>query len=175
MKVIKLEIAGNTKFEPEVLIDGKKYGYKKDKYNHRIYTIETDKNELDLQICKWHEEESDIHWLFSIIFFIISLFGIFDIRDSKNANSLKFKSKIRLDDSKQEYHSKIVLAAFQKDQIALDIQGDLLIEDNDTNKYFIDQSVLYRKEKNKKIKKYIFLSIFLLVIVMLALKFIMEG
>ena len=151
MRRVTLELAG-YKFEPEIRIDGKLIKAKKNKDKRYVYIIETEKEELDLDIYKWYEEESDYWLVASLIFYVITIFGIFDIKKDKNCRSLKYKGKLLLPEDK-EYHAKIVMAEYIPNQLAFGVAGDQVIEDNDSNKYFDDEVVLSRRKSAKKIKK----------------------
>ena len=105
MRKVTLEVAG-YKFEPEIRVDGKLIRAKKNKEKRMVYTLETEKSELELDIYKWYEEESKLWLLMTIVFYLISLFGILDIKKEKFCRSLKYKGKLLLPEDK-EYNTKI--------------------------------------------------------------------
>lgn len=172
MKIINIEFAGDTAFNPELKVDGKKCKKKKVGQGRKVFTLETDKDELDIELYKWHEEESSLWLVMSLLFFIISIFGIFDIHQPRFSNSLKYRGKIKLDNTKEEYNTKIVLGNFKKDAKAFDVLGDQIIESNESNKYFVDELVETRKTKIRKIKKTIRILAFIIVILLLVLSLI---
>lgn len=163
MKKLTLVIGGNTNFNPSVLINGCNLKYKEDKRGNKSYEIESEKDEIDIEIFKWFDIESK-HWLLtSIIFYIISFFGLFDIRDNKKPYSLKYKGKIKLNE--EENNLKVMLNSFKPDELAFVFEGNCALEANETNKYFIDENVVSRRKKLKKVKKIIRLVVLALVII----------
>ena len=161
MRKVTLEVAG-YKFEPEIRVDGKLIRAKKNKEKHMVYVIETEKSELELDIYKWYEEESKLWLLMTIVFYLISLFGILDIKKEKFCRSLKYKGKMLLPEDK-EYNTKIVMADYVANELAFGVAGDQIIEDNDSNKYFEDELVISRRKKAKTIKKFLTIGIILVV------------
>ena len=153
MKKLTLVLAGNLNFAPYVLIDNKKIKFKKNRMGHRIYEIETDKEEVEIEIFKWFEIESK-HWMFfSLFFFMISFFGLFDVNDDKLPYSLKYKGKIKINE--EDNYLKIILNSFRPGERAFVWEGNCSIDYNDTNIYFIDNMVVERRKKIKKLKRII--------------------
>jgi len=152
MKKIVLEFLGNLNFNFYVKIDEKLVDLKRLPNGHKIYEFESEKDELDIEIFKWYEEESKIWWLMGIIFYLISFFGIFDVRKGKTANTLKYKGKIKLLGDHDSYHTFIKVERFLNDNKAFTPSGDQTIIDNDTNRYYVDELVKKRRKKLKKIK-----------------------
>lgn len=60
-----------------VLVDGKRIKDKK-KRGSTIYKCKSDKNMIDVNIFNIVELDSKIWWLWSIFYFVIGIFGIFD-------------------------------------------------------------------------------------------------
>lgn len=167
MKKLTLIISGNTSFEPNILIDNKKLKYKKNKMRNRIYQIETDKDEIDIEMYKWFEIESK-YWLFThIFFFIISFFGLFDIKENRKPYSLKYKGKIKLSEGENEL--KIILNPFKPNEQSFVWEGNCSVDYNDTSKYFIDEGVNEKRRKLKKIKKTIKLCVLAILIIITVL------
>lgn len=164
MRKLVLSVTGNINFNPLILVDNRKVKFKKNKSNEIIYETETNKDELKIEIFKWFETE-DKHWmLWSIIFFIISFFGVFDIKDDAKPYSLKYKGNIKL--KEEENFLKITLNSFKPNELAFVFDGNCFLESNGTNKYFIDENVINKRKKIKKIKKTIgFCFIMFIVIV----------
>ena len=79
MNNINIKIAGaNDKFRPNVFIDGKEVKYTKNNNGALELNYATEKDSIEISICKYLEISGKLWFLMSLFFFVISLFGIFD-------------------------------------------------------------------------------------------------
>lgn len=167
MKKLILTVAGNSFFNADILIDDNYIYPIKKKKGIKTYEIETDKNELEIKINTLNELNSK-HWLaIHIFFFIVSLFGIFDIKDKKKNYSINYKGKLKLID--EEPNIKIIFKSCKVNEPAFRIEGNCELENNDSNKYFIDEEIAEKKKilKTIKIVSWILLVIILITIFIL--------
>ena len=169
MKRLELIVKGNTALNPVFAIDNQVITPKKGENRSKVYAFETEKDEVDVSIYTWYEIEGKRWLLISIIYFIISLFGLFDVKENKKMLSLKYNGKVKL--VNQENVVNLTFSGIKKDSIAFKIDGDM--EDNETNKYYSDDELVRRKNLLKKIKKFILIGaaiililIFILIIVL---------
>lgn len=153
MKKITFIVNGNYLLNPIITLDNKILKFKKGNNFNRICEVEVDKDELEIQICKWHELEGKHWFVFSLFFFFISLFGIFDIKQDKVIYSIKCKGKLRCNEQDSTCH--ITLLPFKIGEPIFNYQGNCDIIDILDNKYFIDEEITRRNNLLKKIKKII--------------------
>lgn len=78
MNRFTLSLFGFAAFRPTVLIDGKTVQCKKNAYGNYTCTLETDKKSVNVTVCKYLEINGRFWFLFSLLFFIIGVIGIFD-------------------------------------------------------------------------------------------------
>lgn len=98
MKTLNITLKGASKLSPNVLVDGEFVKLKKNQFGNYIASIETEKSEVDLVIQKYHELSGNLWFLMSVLFFVISLFGLFDIRYGKNNCVIDSKFHIKLNE-----------------------------------------------------------------------------
>lgn len=77
-------------------IDGEKIKFKKDKYGHYIYELETPAQTCELKVYKYLEINSSFYWFWQILFFFISIMGIFDKPVDKHCIALEYIATITL-------------------------------------------------------------------------------
>lgn len=163
MKKLNLVVVDKTNFNPSIIIDNRVCKYTIDEKGNKKFEIQTDKNELDVEIFKWFEIERK-HWIFtSFIFFFISFFGMFDIKYNDKPYDLKYKGKVILNEEENDVN--VVLRPFKPNEKAFMFEGNCDVVDNETNKYFINDVVVNRRNKLKKVKKRIKLGVFGLAII----------
>ena len=158
MKRLNLKITNNTSIDAYFLVDGAKPKFKKNEYGSYISVIETEKDEVEIKIYEWNEYKSSWWFLTSLLYFIISFFGIFDIRIDKRFRSVDCDFKIKL--SSEENNLKLTYNGFKEDCAAILHDGNCEIE-MISNKYYID-----KKSKTRyKIMKWLKLVIWLIAII----------
>ena len=71
----------------------------KDKQGHETYICETANPTVDIKLYKYLEVNNPAYFLWQILFYLISIFGLFDKRPDKGCTILKYHSTITLDGS----------------------------------------------------------------------------
>ena len=165
MKNLNLKINNNTNIDAYFLVDGKKPKFKKNEFGNYECLIETEKDEVELKVFEWNEYKSALWLVMSIVYFFISLFGIFDIKQDKRFRSIDCHFKIKLQN--EENNLKLVYNGFKDGDIAIVHEGDCDIEVL-SNKYFIDTKSMKRYKIVKGIK--VALWMFLIVAIFLFLR-----
>ena len=131
----------NKKFYNIVLVDNKKI---KGKYQGKdyVYSFETTEQAMNVKILTVSQVQSKLWYVMSIFYFIISVFGIFDVRPSRKCKTLKFDCGFELQEN-----STVVLGFnnFAENIPAVTINTNCEFQPIE-NKYFIDQA------SKKKIK-----------------------
>ncbi len=99
MRTLKLKLtAVNSKVIPNIAVDGKFVKCKKNQYGSYDATIETEKDEIELSFTRDLELKAKLWWLYAIISFIVSIFGIFEPFYDKKCVSMNCVFKIKLND-----------------------------------------------------------------------------
>lgn len=78
MSVLNIKVRSLKKYAVQVLVDGRRVKGKSDKTGNMVYTYHTDNAETKVEIFNVNELSSPLWWLWSIFYFFISVFGIFD-------------------------------------------------------------------------------------------------
>ena len=78
MNKLSLKLLGVDKLKPNVYVDGKRIKYKKNKYGAIECQCECANPEAEVVITKQSELASKWWLLMNILFFVISIFGIFE-------------------------------------------------------------------------------------------------
>lgn len=81
-----------------VYVDDKQQTYKKDRFSNRIYTLFTEKKQISLKIYKYQDLNTKYWWLYEIMYFFLSIFGLFDIKGKQNYYVIKYEALIDLNE-----------------------------------------------------------------------------
>ena len=165
MKKLNLKITNNTNLDAYFLINGKKPKFKKNQYGNYISVIETESDQVEIKIYEWNEYKSGLWLITSVIYFIVSIFGILDIKQDKRFRSIDCNFKIKLED--EENNLKLTYNAFKDNDIAIVHEGDCEVEVLN-NKYYIDEQSKKRYKTVRLIK--LFVMILAVIAILLFLK-----
>ncbi len=160
MNKIRIKSICNVNLNTIFLIDGNELKFKKNKYGNNICVYETEKDEVELNIISFHELNGKFWFLFALLFYIISFFGLFNPKYDKRDFDLKYKGRIKL---KPENDLIITFKTCMVNKPALAFKGDCDIENNETNMY-LPNPVL--KKKLKVLKLFKVLTVLLIFIVL---------
>ena len=80
---------------PPFTFDGEAVKFEKSGSDY-VGNFKTDKDTVELEIFRYHEMSGKLWWLFSLLFFIVSVFGIFDMRLDRHGICIKYKSILHL-------------------------------------------------------------------------------
>ena len=100
MKSINLKLVGiNSKVIPTIKVDDQIVVCKKNQFGSFETNIQTEKDEVELSLTRNLELKAKLWWLYALVSFIVSIFGIFEpFYDRKNI-SIDCKFKIKLNDT----------------------------------------------------------------------------
>ena len=104
MNEVNIKVTGGIKLNPIIFVDGKQLKVKKNQFGSLQATYTTDKDTIELSICKYLELSGKFWFLFAILFFIISIFGILNpfydrkciVIDSQHIIKLKEKNDVNI-------------------------------------------------------------------------------
>ena len=142
MKTLNITLKGTSKLSPNILVDGKFVKLKKNQFGNYVGSIETEKSEVDLTIQKYHELSGKLWFLMSMIFFILSVFGLFDKRYGKNNCVIDSKFHIKLNQDVTNFFATINLSANNK---AINFESNAEVGE-ELNICFEDKVVKKRKK-----------------------------
>ena len=134
-------------------IDGKEIQLKSTKENIFTYSLETTQPEIRLEIFSFHEMSSKHWFLFAVLFFIISIFGIFNKRYDKTCRSVKYSAVIPL--KNDVTNLELAFQSFTEGAPAIEAQGDCSGYQQEENLFYIDEDIK-KKLKQFKIFKILF-------------------
>ena len=142
-KIIKF-VLHNSSLEEYLLIDNHNLVFKKNKEEgkktSRVAYYQTEEDEVVISYDNFHPYFAKAWWIKEMLFFIISIFGIFDSRKHKSRrNYIHYEAKVRLDNLKK---NEIEISNSTDDTKGLEIKTDLEVDE-----------VSNIKEKNLKLKK----------------------
>ncbi len=100
MRTVNLKIqGGNSSIASSVFIDNKKVKFKKNQYAAYDAIYSTEKDEIEISISKHLELASRLWWLYALLSYLVSIFGIFNPPYSKESSMINCKLKVKLTDN----------------------------------------------------------------------------
>ncbi len=150
MKELNLKILGSAQIKPTILIDNKKVKSKKNKYGSYDILYTTEKDHVEVSICKYLEINGKLWFLMSMLFWLISFFGIFDVPYDRKCIVLNCKFNLEL---KEKNNVSVKFNTIKTQGEAVTIETD--------SKYEILSNFYYLDKKAKK--RVVFLRIFKLI------------
>ncbi|MGN0796898.1 MAG: hypothetical protein ACI4M5_01695 [Christensenellales bacterium] len=78
MSLLTIKVRSLKKYAVQVSVNGRSLKGKSDKTGNMIYTYHADEDKTKVEIFNVNELASPTWWLWSIFYFFISVFGIFD-------------------------------------------------------------------------------------------------
>ncbi len=159
MKRLKLKIIKNLNYDPIVIVDNKLIRLKKNSYGNNIVDITSETGVVNLKIKNYHEVETVTGLVMAMIFYVISLFGIFDIRYGKKFAHINYDGNITL--NKDENELTVTIFQMKDGAKALSFKGDCEVDDNESNIYVLDKKLATHLQIFKIFK----ISFFLLVLI----------
>lgn len=165
MKRLNLKIASHSSIDSYFLVDGKRVKSKKDNFGKKCSIIETENDEVEIKIFDFDEMQGKLWFVSSLVFFIISIFGILDIKYKKNCRSIDCKLKVKLKDENNEL--KISYNKFEDNGLAVNYDSDCEVE-VESNRYYINQV----SKKRFKIMKWVKITTVVLAVIGVILFFV---
>ena len=163
MARLDLEIRGYNEVFNKMIINGKEQKIQKDKAGLRTCSVDIDSNTAEIVVYKGHYYAGRF-WLFwNILFFLVSLFGIFDMRDTKKFQVVDLRFNVSV---KQDTKVSLQVRDFEDGGRFVDITSDSQIEEI-SNISMYDKEAPQRKQKAKKVKIFIMLALVALAAVLI--------
>ena len=143
MKVLNLTFRNINKLNPSILIDEKPVKLKKNENGFYVGKIETEKDEVCLKVQKYHELYGKFWFLMGMLFFVISLFGILDLRLTKNYVIFESLFKIKLNESETNFAG--ILNSTSQNGKAMEFACDGEVKE-EYNKCYVDDIIKKRRK-----------------------------
>lgn len=140
MKQLKLILRGAEHLRPVIKIDGKAVKTKKNDFGSRTCVYNTDKDKVEVHVYKHLELAGKMWFLMNIVYFIVSLFGIFDSPYDKKCIVLDCKFMVTL---KENSKVSLALNAKQQQGKAANIETDCEITELENN-FYVDNTIKKR-------------------------------
>lgn len=158
MNTLSLKIIGAEKRDVLVSLDGKYVRIRRGKGGARLVSLDTENDSVHISVRTHLETREPLWWLTSIFFFIISIFGNFDIRPNRKCRAIGYEGDVFVT-GKTELTLKLL--PWSAGREAITSSGDDVIETE--NVCFIDTTALKRRKLLKFIKVFVTIAIVALV------------
>ena len=136
MKTINLKMSGiSSKLNPIVKIDDSVIKGKKNEFGSYEASYETEKDEVEISISRNLELNSKLWWLYSLISFIVSIFGIFEPPYDRKNIVVDCKFVVKLNDI-NEIKIKFNSMAKQGKAVEIETQNEF---NEIKNEYYVDK------------------------------------
>lgn len=141
MKTVNLKLVGlNSKIIPNVTVDGQVVKCKKNEFGSYDASIQTDKEEIEIAFSRQLELQGKLWWLYAMISFIVSIFGIFEPFYDRKCLTMDCLFKVKLDEVNE---IKIKLNPLSSNGKAVELETLNEFEEI-KNEYKIDKTVKKR-------------------------------
>ena len=122
MNTLHINLTGlRSNFRPYLVIDGKNIPYKRNATGSYDAVYTTDKDSANILVYKYLEIRGKLWWLMSLLFFFVSVFGIFDSRYDKKCIVAHLEYNVRL---QGENHMQLAFYPPHDKLRAADAAGD---------------------------------------------------
>lgn len=140
MNKIDVKIVGEKSLNPSCIIDGNHIDLKKNNYGVLEGSYQTEKDEIQLTVCRYLELNDKWWLLMSIIFFVISIFGIFNPPYDKKCIQIEYMASVKLKDNSE---IKLKINNYKLTDKAIECESNCEISEN-INKLAVDKKAKKR-------------------------------
>ena len=158
MRTINMKLTGSQQLENiAVSINNNPVTFKQNEFKNLVCNYETDASKINIKIYKMLDVGGIWWFITQLFFFVISIFGIFDVHLKNRYLGLIYEGEVELNDNNDlTINCKIP----KEDDKAFEIQTDLVVTEKN-NKCFVD-------EKAKKTFKTLLISKIILALAIIA-------
>lgn len=97
MNTLNLKLKGSENLgDALVYVDGEAVKFRRNEFKNLSATVKTDKDRVKIEVVKALDVGGIFWFLTQILFFIISIFGIFDVRIKKRYMSIRYECDVDL-------------------------------------------------------------------------------
>ena len=149
MKSVSFSLRGRNAKNILLYVDGKRIKTKRNQYGVELANFQTENNSINVKVQSCLQLQNPLWFLVNMFFYIISFFGLFDVRPSKEFTVIDFEATFGLAEEK----NTIDLTFDSKVDKVAKIDSPCQCEQK-TNKVEFDP-VLFKRRKILKISKVI--------------------
>lgn len=96
MSKLNIKTRGSSSLRPIILFDGKEGSVKRNQFGNATHTADISSSYAEIRIYNIITESSPLWFLVSLFFFIISAFGIFDVKENRKCFAIDATIKVKL-------------------------------------------------------------------------------
>lgn len=136
MRDVEIKLTGRFGLDETVVaIDGTPADFKRQSSGGAVCDYHTENDRINIKLYRMLDVGGALWFIVRLVFFVISIFGIFDIHRKERCLVIDFDAEIDL----KECDNKITLQVNipQENEKAVDVQTDLACRES-ANKYFTD-------------------------------------
>ncbi|MGM9971746.1 MAG: hypothetical protein ACI35W_05000 [Anaeroplasmataceae bacterium] len=164
MNKLNLKIVGIGNISnPCIMINNEIVKYKKNEYNSYEINYQTGSDRVELYICNYLELQNKWWLITYLIFFIISIFGLFLPGYDKRCRCVSSKCILYL---KEDSNMKISFNSFNENGNALVFDSDFQYEEL-SNIYYINKRIKRRTKLLSVLKVLIWIIIIICIVILL--------
>ncbi len=156
MNKITLSFNNSPQTEAVVLVDGNWISGKNVK-GKTIYEYQTEKSQVELNIFSLHEFSGKFWWFFALIYYLISIFGLLNPKYEKSGKVFNYKGVVNLEENT---FIKISYPIAKVGEMALNFFEKTELN-NESNVYYVDETI------KKRVKTFKFIKIIAFVLALL--------
>ena len=144
MNQLNLQIAKSSVItSPSIYIDGNAVPVTRGKNGQRdVCQYTTDKDFVEIVVTKHYELEGKWWFIMSMLFFFISVLGIFDTRIGKRFYSVNYRARVYL---RGNANLQMSFKMFREGERAIELKGDTEIEELE-NQYSTNKTLKKRRK-----------------------------
>jgi len=156
MSTVNLKFANFSNYLPIIEVNGEEISYKKNQYGLIETHVESSNKPIEVKITKIFEVNGPLWFLYSMIFFVISIFGIFDNKAPKNFFSMTSTFYINPQDN---CDVKFILQKRIKDAKAVEIESSNCEITEKDNQFIFDSNAKKRYKTLKIVKAFVWIAL----------------
>ncbi len=167
MRDVELKLTG-TQNSGEIVVcfDDKPVNFKKNEFGSLICKYHTENNKVNIKAFGMLDVGGIVWFITQIFFFLISVFGIFDIHRKEKCMVFNFETEV---DLKEENKITLQLNSPQENGQAIDVQTDLTNREI-SNRYYLDTKAKKTLKILRLTKIFLTLAIVITAIAVLMIK-----
>lgn len=167
MKEIEIKLTGQQALSGVVVnVDDKPVKFKKNDFGNLICKCQSENDKVNIKVFRMLDVGGMLWFVTQIFFFIISIFGIFDIHHKERCLVVDFETEVDLNEE-----NKVVLQinSPRENEKAITVQTDLTNQEI-SNNYYLDSDAKKMLKRLKITKIILALAIIVTIIVVLFVK-----
>lgn len=167
MREVEIKLTGQQIIGDTVIkIDDKPVKFKKNKFGSLVCKYQTESDKINIKVFRTLDVGGIFWFLTQIFFFLISIFGIFDVHHKERCLVIDFESEFEL---KEENKITLQVNSPRENEGAISIETSL-ISQVVSNKYYLDTNAKKLLKYLKFTKIFLILAIVIIAIIVLMVK-----